>query len=195
MGKALGDDQLGFLRRAAFQQRHRAGLLDAVDVGLRQHAAHLPVEVFQARDDEDGVGHAVGDLDEIAHGALEALLGVGEEAQVLDLVDAEDERGAVDGPHQRAERGDDLEGAILAGVRVEGGDGLVRQLGERAPVQVLADALVDARVAPLEVEHGAHDVDVELLRRVLGAGDDVVGDLEDELGELGLVEVGFAQVL
>ncbi len=34
-----------------------------------------------------------------------------------------------------------------------------------------------------------------VLRRVLGAGDDVVGDLEDELGELGLIQAGFAQVL
>ena len=71
----------------------------------------------------------------------------------------------------------------------------MRELGQRASMQVLADALVDARVAPLDVEHGAHDIDVELLRRVLGAGDDVVGDLEDELGELGLVKAGFAKVL
>ena len=126
---------------------HRARLLDAVDVGLGQHAAHLAVEVSEARDDDDGVRHAVGDLDEVAHGLLEALLGVVEEAQVLDLVDAEDERGAVDGPHQRAERGDDLEGAVLAGVGIERGDGLVRQRGELAAVQVLAHALVDARIA------------------------------------------------
>ena len=50
-------------------ERDRAGLLDAVDVGLGEHTAHLAVEVFQARDDEDGVGQAVGDLDEVAHGA------------------------------------------------------------------------------------------------------------------------------
>ena len=62
-------------------------------------------------------------------------------------------------------------------------------------MQVLADALVDARVAALQVEHGAHDVDVEILRRVLAARDDVVGDLEDELGELALIEARFAQVL
>ena len=99
MREPLGDDQPGFLRRATFQERNGAGLLDAIDVGLRQHAAHLAVEVFQARDDEDGVGHAVGDLDEVAHRTLEALLGVGEEAQILDLIDAEDQRGAVDGPH------------------------------------------------------------------------------------------------
>ncbi len=96
----LGDDQARLLRRAAFEQRDGSRLLDAVDVGLREDAAHLAVEVFQARDDEDGVGQPVGDLDEIAHGALEALLGVGEEAQILDLIDAEHERGAIDGPHQ-----------------------------------------------------------------------------------------------
>ncbi len=195
MRQTLGDDQPRLFRRAAFEQRDGAGLFDAVDVRLGQYAAHLAVEVFQARDDENGVGHAVGDLDEVAHGALEALLGVGEEAQVLDLIDAEDERGAIDGPHQRAEGGDDLEGAVFAVVGVERRDGLMRQCRERPAVQVLADALVDARVAPLEVEHGAHDVDVEFLRGVLGAGDDVVGHLEDELGELAVIEARFAQVL
>jgi hypothetical protein len=195
MRQPLGDDQLGFFRRAAFKKRDRTGLLDAVDVRLREHAAHLAVEVFQARDDENGVRHPVGDLDEIAHGALESFLGVGEKAQVLDLIDAEYERGALDGPHQRAEGGDDLEGAVFAAVRVECGDGLMRKLGERAPVQVLADALVDARIAALQVEHGAHDVDVEVLLGVLGAGDDIVGNLEHELGELGFVEARFAQVL
>ena len=82
-----------------------AGLLDAVDVGLRQRRSRTcAVEIAEARDDDDRVGHAVGDLDEIAHGLLEALFGIVEEAQVLDLIDAEDERGAIDRPHQRAER-------------------------------------------------------------------------------------------
>ena len=169
MLEALGDDEARFLRRAAFQERDRAGLLDAVDVGLGEHTAHLAVEVFQARDDEDGVGQAVGDLDQVAHGLLEALLGVVEEAQVLDLVDAEDERGAVDRPHQRAECGDDLEGAVLARVGVERRHCLMCQRGELAPVEVLAHALVDARIAALQIQQRAHDVDVEALRGVLRA--------------------------
>ena len=72
------------------------------------------------------VGQAVGDLDEIADGALKAIFGIVEEAQILDLIDAEDERGAIDRPHQRTERLDDLEGAIFAVVGIERGDGLVR---------------------------------------------------------------------
>ena len=78
--------------------------------------------------------HAVGDLDEVAHGLLEALLGIVEEAQVLDLVDAEHQRGAVDRPHQAAERLDDLEGAVLARVGIERGDRLMRQVGQLAAV-------------------------------------------------------------
>ena len=106
---------------------HRPGLLDAVDVGLREHAAHLAVEIVQARDDDDGVRHPVGDLDEIAHGPLEALFRVIEEAQVFDLVDGEDERCPVDRPHQRAKRRDDLEGAVFARVGIERCHGLMRQ--------------------------------------------------------------------
>ena len=191
--EAFGNDETRFLRRAAFQERDRAGLLDAVDVGLGEHTAHLAVEVLQARDDEDGVGHAVGDLDEVAHGALEALLGVVEEAQVLDLVDAEDERGAVDRPHQRAERGDDLEGAVLARVGVECRDRLMCQRGERAAVEVLAHALVDARIAALQIQQRAHDVDVEALRGVLRARDDLIGELQDERRELAVIEARLAQ--
>ena len=59
-----------------------------------------------------GVLHHFGSKD----GLLEALLGVGEEAKVLHLVDAEDEGRPLHCPDQRAERGDDLKGAVLAGV-------------------------------------------------------------------------------
>ena len=113
-----------FLGRAAFEQRHRAGLLDAVDVGLRQHAAHLAVEVLEARDDDDGVGTRLAIWIRSRDGLLEALLGVVEEAQVLDLIDAEDQRRAIDRPHQLAEALDDLEGAAVAGVGIERRDGL-----------------------------------------------------------------------
>ncbi len=150
--QALGDDEAGFFRRAAFAQQHRARLLDAVDIGLRDEAAHLAVEVFQARNDDDGVRQPVGDLDEVARGALEALFGVVEEAQVFDLVDAEDERRAVDRPHQRAERSDDLEGAVFAVVGIERADGLVRDRRQLPAVEVLADALIDARVAALQIK-------------------------------------------
>ena len=133
--QAFGDDQAGFFRRAAFQQGDRARLLDAVDVGLGKDAAHLAVEVVQARDHDDGVRNAVGDLDEIAHGLLKALLGVLEEAQILDLIDTEHERGAIDGPHQLAETRDDLESAAVAGIRIEGRDRLMRQVVELAPAE------------------------------------------------------------
>ena len=141
MLETLGDDEARLLRRAALEQRDGARLLDAVDVGLGEHAAHLAVEVLEAGDDDDGVGQPVGDLNEIAHGVLEALLGVVEEAQILDLVDGEYERGALDRPHQRAERGDDLEGAVLAGIGIEGGDRLMRKRRQLAAEEVLAHAL------------------------------------------------------
>jgi hypothetical protein len=181
-----------FLGRAALEQRDGAGLLDSIHVGLCEHPADLTVEIFQARDDQDGIGHAVCDLDEVAHCTLEALLGVAEEAQVLDLVDAENERGAIDRPHEAAECGNDLEGAILAGVGVERGNGLMRELGQRASIKILPDSLVYARVAPLQIEQSPHDVDVEALSDVLGARDDLVCELQDECRELGVVQVRFA---
>ena len=69
-----------------------------------------------------------------------------EEAQVLDLVDGEHQGGAVDRPHQPAERLDDLKSAPLAGVGVERCHRLLRQVAQLVPVEVLAHALVDARV-------------------------------------------------
>ena len=122
--QALGDDQPRFLGGARLDQRHRPRLLDAVDVGLRQHLAHLAVEVAEAGDEHDRGRHAVGDLDQVARRLLEALLVVVEEAQVLDLVDAEHQRRAVDRPHQAPERLDDLEGTPLARVGIERGHGL-----------------------------------------------------------------------
>ena len=71
---------------------------------------------------------AVGDLNEIAHGFLKPLFGIIEEAQVLDLIDAEHQRGAIDRPHQLAERRDDLERAVFAGIRIERRDSLMREI-------------------------------------------------------------------
>ena len=101
--QAAGNDEAGLLGRAGLDQRYGTGLLDAVDIGLRQGLAHLLVEITQARHEHDRGRHAVGDLDQVARGFREALLEVVEEAQVLDLVDAEHERGVVHAPHQPAE--------------------------------------------------------------------------------------------
>ena len=184
-----------FVGRAALEQRDRARLLDAVDVGLREHAAHLVVEVAEAGDDDQRARHAVGDLDEIAHGFLEAIIGIREEAQVLDLIDAEDERRAIDRPHELAEALDDLESAALARARIERSHGRLRQLVELAALQILAHALVDARIGALEIEERAHDIDVELLLGERRARDDLVGIGDDQLGELVLVELGFSQLI
>ena len=182
-------------RRARLDQRHRSRLLDAVDVGLRQRLAHLAVEVAEARDEHDRGRHPVGDLDQVARRLLETLLEIVEEAQVLDLVDAEHQRRPVDRPHQAPERLDDLEGAPLARVGVERGHRLDRQVGQLAAVEILPHALVDARVGALQIEQRAHDIDVEVLAHELGRGDDLVGQRQHHLGELRLVELGFAQLL
>ena len=111
LGQALGDDEARLGGGACLLQPHRSGLLDAIDIGLRQRVPHRAVEVAETGDQHDRGRHPVGDLDEIAHRLLEAFLRIVEEAQILDLIDAEDERRAVDGPHQASERLDDLEGA------------------------------------------------------------------------------------
>ena len=127
---------------------------------------------------------------------LEAFLGIVEEAQVFHLIDAEDESGALDRPHQLAERGDDLEGAILAGVGIEGGDGVVRQRGELSAVEVLANALVDAWVSCAQGRGRARTMLMSSSRvAILGACDDVVGELEHELGEAVLAEARLAELL
>ena len=193
--EALGDDEPSLLGAAGLVEPHGSRLLDAVDVGLRQRIAHRAVEVAEAGDDDDGRRHAIGDLDQVAGSLLEAILRVVEEAQVLDLIDGEDERRAVDGPHQPSERFDDLEGAPLAGIGVERSHGLGGKVGELAAVKVLAHALVDARVGALQVEERAHDIDIEAVAGELGRGDDVVGERQHHLGELGVVELGVAQLL
>ena len=55
VGEPLRDDEAGFFRRSAFAQQDGAGFLDAVDIGLRDEAADLSVEIFKARYDDDGV--------------------------------------------------------------------------------------------------------------------------------------------
>ncbi len=172
--QAAGDDQARFFRRATFEQRHGSRLFDAVEIGLRECAANLAVEIIQARNNNDGVGQAVGDLDEIADRLLKALFGVIEEAEIFDLIDSEDEGGLLDGPNQLSERGDDFEGAVLARVGIEGGDGLMGERRELAAIEILAHALIDAWVAALQVKQRADDIDVEVFVGELGRGDDVV---------------------
>jgi hypothetical protein len=153
------------------------------------------VEIAEAGDDDQRGRHAVGDLNEIAHSLLEALIGVGEEAQIFDLVDAEDERRAIDRPHELAETFDDLEGAALTRTRIERGNRRLRELIERATMQILAHALVDARVGSLQIEQRAHDVDVEFLVGEGRARDDFIGKRNDQLGELILLELGLRQLI
>ena len=181
--------------RAGLFEAHRSCLLDPVDIGLRQPLPHRAVEIAEARDEHDRGGNPVGHLNEVARRPLEPLLGIAEEAQVLNLIDAEHERRPVDRPHQAPERLDDLEGAPLARVGVERCHCLHRQVGQLAAVEVLPHAPVDARVAALQIEQRAHDVDVEALAGKLGCGHDLVGQRQHHLGELRLVELGLAQLL
>ena len=143
----LGDDETRLLGRARLDQRHRAGFLDAVDIGLRQHLAHLAVEIGETGDQHDRRRHAVGDLDQIARGLLEALGIVVEDAQVLDLIDRKHQRRAIHRPHQAAERLDDLERAPLARVGIERSHRFLRKVVQLVAIEILAHALVDARVA------------------------------------------------
>ena len=46
IGQAFRDDETGFFRSPAFAKKHGAGFFDAIDVGLRDEAAHLAVEIF-----------------------------------------------------------------------------------------------------------------------------------------------------
>src|SRR5262245_54245790 len=97
---ALGDDELRFLGCARLLEGYRTGLLDPIDVGLRQHLAHLAVEIAKAGEEHDGRRHAIGNLNEIPRGLLKALVIVLEEAQILHLIDGDDECRAVNDPHQ-----------------------------------------------------------------------------------------------
>ena len=191
----LGDDETRLFGGARLDQRHGAGLLDAVDVGLRQHLAHLAVELGQARHQHDRRRHAIGDLDQVARGLLEAFRIVVEEAQVLDLVDGEHQRRAVHRPHQAAERLDDLERTPLAGIGIERRHRLLREVVQLVPVEILAHALVDARVGTLHVEQRAHDIDVEVLAGKLRRGDDLVRNAQHELGERAFAELGVPQLV
>ena len=155
MGDALRNDQFGFFRCPAFAQQHRARFLDPVDVRLGHEAAHLAVEIFQARNDDDRIRQPVGDLDEIANGTLKAFFRIVEEAQILDLVDAEHQRRAIDRPNKRAKRRDDFERAIFAGIRIKRANRFMRNRRQLAAVQILANALIDARIAALQIKQSA----------------------------------------
>ena len=48
--EAALDDQPRFFGGARFDQRHGAGFLDAIDIGLRQDLAHFLVEIAEHRD-------------------------------------------------------------------------------------------------------------------------------------------------
>ena len=101
----------------------------------------------------------------------------------------------IDRPHQAPERLDDLEGAPLTRVGVERGHGLDGQIGQLTAVEVLAHALVDARVGALQIEQRAHDIDVERLAGELRRRDDLVRQRQHQLGELGVAELGIAQLV
>ena len=57
-----------------------------------------------------------------------------------------------------------------------------------AAVQILADTLIDARIVALQVKQRPHDIDVEFARLKLFAGDDLVGEAQDEPRQLLVVE-------
>src|SRR5690606_33835549 len=195
MLEALGDDEPRLFRRARFEQGHRASFLDAVDIGLGKNAANLPVKIFQTRDDDDRRWYAIGDLDEITDGLLEAVFRVLEEAQVFNLVDAENERGALHRPDQLANRLDDLEGTTVSAVRVERCNCRVREFVELTSLQVLPNALVNTRIATLQIEQRPHHVDVEVLVRKGRARNDLISQPQDELGKRPFIQIGLAQLL
>ena len=68
----------------------------------------------------------------------------------------------------------------------------MRNRGELAAVQILADALVDAWIAALHVKKRTHDVDVEFPSLEPVAGNDIVSETQNEPRELPVVELCVA---
>ena len=60
-------------------------------------------------------------------------------------------------------------------------------------VQILADTLIDARIVALQVKQRPHDIDVEFARLELFAGDDLVGEAQDEPCQLLVIECRVAE--
>ncbi len=142
------------------------------------------IEIVEAGDDDDGGGDTVGDLDEIADRLLESLLRIVEEAQVLHLIDAEDERRAIDRLHQPAEAFDDLEGAVLTLQMLERTDERLPDLVDGTAIEILAHPLIDSGIIALEIEQRADDIDVEILPGEFRRRNDLIGETGDEVGEL-----------
>ena len=86
-------------------------------------------------------------------------------------------------------------GAALASIGLERGNCLLGQVVQLVAIQILAHALIDARIGALQIEQGANDVDVQVLVGELGRRHDLVGDAQHELGERGLAELGVPELV
>ena len=161
---------------------------------MRENTTHLAVEILEARNQDDRCRQPVGDLDQIARGFLKAFLGIFEEAQVFHLVDAEDERGTIHGPHQLAEAFDDFESATITRVRVQCRNCRQAEFIQRAAVQILPHPLINPRIVSLQVQQRTNDVDVEFLALKARTCDDIVGERMDQPRKLFLVERCLAQL-
>ena len=60
-------------------------------------------------------------------------------------------------------------------------------------VQILADTLIDARIVALQVKQRPDDIDVEFARLKFVAGDDLVGEPQDEPRQLFVIERRVAE--
>ena len=100
---------------------------------------------------------------------------------VLELVDAEDQRDLLDGPHQLAQPLDDPVRRVGIRARDDPAQQPAVVLGEVLAAEILEHAGLDPRVVALEIKQGLDEIDVDRAEPVVE--DDPVGQLGDQLVE------------
>ena len=112
---------------------------------------------------------------------------------VLELIDAEDQRHPLDGPDHPAQPLDHP----ARGVGVGAGDDAPEQSpvarGEVLAPQVLEHPRLDPGIVALEVEQGLHQVDVDVAEPLVE--EDAVGHVADDPVDRLLIEVPLAKLL
>ena len=168
-------------------------VLEPVLDRLGEQLLELVIEILEARDDHDRRGKPADQVAERGHRLAELHRRLVEVEDILELIDAENQRHAVDGPDHLPQALDHPVRGVGIGTRHDAAEQPAVVGRQVLAPQVLEHSRLDPGIIALEVEKRLDEVNIDLVKPLVQ--DHAVGHRADDPVDRRLIELTFPKLL